>query len=64
VEEVGGDSMKQENGCNVSICGAGKRRERRKKKMSDFTNLPIFVGESTPPMNIVHVYSSVMWLHR
>jgi hypothetical protein len=56
--------MKQENGCNVSICGAGKRRERRKKKMSDFMNLPIFVGESTPPMNIVHVYSSVMWLHR
>jgi hypothetical protein len=25
---------------------------------------PIFIGEAMSPMNIVHVYSSVTWLHR
>jgi hypothetical protein len=25
---------------------------------------PIFIGEATSPMNICHLYSSVMWLHR
>jgi hypothetical protein len=25
---------------------------------------PIFIGEATSPMNICHIYSSLMWLHR
>jgi hypothetical protein len=30
----------------------------------DFDRPHIFVGEATSQMNIIHVYTSVMWQHR
>jgi hypothetical protein len=60
----GDGSGQMEGGNNTSIYGMGKRRERRRKKMDDFTNPPIFVGEATSPMNICHIYSSVMCHHQ
>jgi hypothetical protein len=40
----GGGLGQKEGSDNILICGEGKRRERRKKKMGGFMNPPIFVS--------------------